>query len=90
MENPLGRRIAELRKRPTKKHPNGMTQGELADAVGCHKNTVLHAEKTGDVRVSTLRDFAEALGVEMGELLEHEPKRTPARRRRASQSPDAA
>lgn len=45
------------------------SQGKLAKAAGCHKNTVLHAEKTGSVRLDTLHDIARALGVDIGDLI---------------------
>lgn len=74
MADSLGIRVAELRKR------KGWSQDQLAEAAGVHKNTVLHAEKTGDVRTGTLTALASALDVSVAELFPGAPKR---RRRKA-------
>jgi transcriptional regulator with XRE-family HTH domain len=48
----------------------GITQQQLANAMGCHSTRVSHLESgRADIRVSTLLDVARALNVSPRELL---------------------
>jgi transcriptional regulator with XRE-family HTH domain len=60
----MGTRIAEVR------IARNMTQQQLANKAGLSIRTIAYAEAARDIRVSTLRDIAAALGVSVGELLE--------------------
>ena len=44
---------------------SGMTQRELAAALGIKQPTLAHMEKQDDIQVSTLRRLVEALGSEL-------------------------
>ncbi len=46
-----------------------LTQRELAELAGTTAVTIIHAEKGGETRPSTLRKLANALGVTPRELL---------------------
>lgn len=46
-----------------------LTQRELAARAGVTQVTIIHAEKGGDTRPTTLRKLADALGVQPRELL---------------------
>lgn len=55
---------------------HGWTQGDLIDESGLGKPTVLRILRTGQARMSTLREIADALGVEPFDLIdpaEYEP-----------------
>lgn len=51
-----------------RKH-RGLSQQELADRVGVAQSNIARAEKGGDLRVSTLRAIAGALGCAMDDLI---------------------
>lgn len=57
------KRLRRLREERT------MTQRELAEKSGITQATIVHAEKGGDTRPSTVRQLADALGVEPRELI---------------------
>jgi transcriptional regulator with XRE-family HTH domain len=59
----IGRRIGRLRRE------RKWSQGALAAKAGVHKNTILHAELTGDIRLDTLSSIARALDIDAAELL---------------------
>lgn len=58
--------LAELRRHA------GMTQDELAGALGIKQPSLSKLESQGDMRVSTLRNLIEALGGEL-EIVAHMP-----------------
>jgi hypothetical protein len=43
----------------------GKKQGDIADAIGTNQGEVSRIERRGDVRLSTLRRYAEALGAHL-------------------------
>ncbi len=49
-----------------------LTQSELAQAAGVHRDTVLNAEKGEEIRVGNIRKIAVALGITADQLV-HEP-----------------
>lgn len=51
----------------------GMTQQQLADAIGCHRNSIMRAED-GDCSVKMGNQIAEALAVEPESLMYDEAK----------------
>jgi transcriptional regulator with XRE-family HTH domain len=54
----------------TARRRTGMTQAELAEAAGVGSGTVARLELGGeDPRLSTLQKLADALGVELGDLV---------------------
>ncbi len=46
-----------------------MTQRQLSERSGVTQATIVHAEKGGDTRPTTVRKLADALGVEPKELI---------------------
>ena len=64
MEQTFGERLRMLRKR------RGLTQGDLAEALGVTVQTVVRYEslRLEEMRPGRLKAIAEALGVEMAEL----------------------
>jgi transcriptional regulator with XRE-family HTH domain len=74
--NPMdNHNIVGLRIRKTREG-RGWSQVRLADEAGLHKNTICHIERTGSSRISTLREIAQALKIDIKDLI------APARRRR--------
>jgi transcriptional regulator with XRE-family HTH domain len=69
MVNLVGPRVAALRRE------RGWSQERLARSAGCHKNTILHLEKTGRVSLETLGGVARALGVDQSVLVARAPRR---------------
>jgi len=67
----LGARLAELRKAA------GLTQVELAEAIGTSQRMVAYYESTGDYPLARLlRHLSQALGVSTDELLGITPPRS--------------
>lgn len=58
-ERPEGTTLAEARKRA------GLTQTQVADRLGSTQSDVSKLERRGDVRLSTLRAYARAIGVRL-------------------------
>lgn len=74
-ESQAGRRTAEVRRIGERvrdlRLARGMTQAELADAVGVHRVTITRFESgTHDLGVSNLRRLANVLHVEVGALFD--------------------
>jgi transcriptional regulator with XRE-family HTH domain len=58
-----------LKKLRYHRHAQALTQRELADLSGVTQVTIIHAEKGGDTRPSTLRKLATALKVKPLDLI---------------------
>jgi len=58
-----------LKKLRRHREEQAMTQRQLSQKSGVTQATIVHAERGGDTRPTTVRKLADALGVEPRELL---------------------
>jgi transcriptional regulator with XRE-family HTH domain len=52
-----------------------LTQGELAEAAGLARNTIVRAEAGGSIALGNVRKLAAALGISVQQLLTQDPSK---------------